>query len=267
MTLYNNVHHVDSDRSMTGDCMNLYDFGARLYLPALGLFDRPDPIAINYPSLNPYLYCAANPVMNVDPTGKDTWRINAKGEVVEWIDTKEYDRFEFIDDDGNILVNSDGEEQRLQFKYGTISRYRTMEYSSFTRSNGTKQDAGSADVFEVRGDNEATVFFEMFAQNVTGRSYNEVSHIKTGLAGDKGLNFISCGHVIGSEPGMSRLYNTQLINGFNIREMIHSHPLADYAGKGDKKFKTDIVKNCLIDKIPIPVFSIYHVPSGTYIKF
>ena len=99
--------------------MNRYDFHARQYDPALGLFDRPDPMAMEYPWLNPYLYCAANPVMHIDPTGLDTWRINAKGEVVEWIDTKEFDCLEFIDNKGNIRVNSDGEEQRLQFKYGT----------------------------------------------------------------------------------------------------------------------------------------------------
>lgn len=58
--------------------LNRYDFHARQYDPALGLFDRPDPMATGYPWLNPYLYCAANPVMNVDPTGLDTWRINAK---------------------------------------------------------------------------------------------------------------------------------------------------------------------------------------------
>ncbi len=194
-------------------------------------------------------------------------RMYVKGEVVEWIDTKEFDCLEFIDDKGNILVNSDGEEQRLQFKYGTISHYRTMEYSSFTRSNGTKQDAGSADVFEVRGDNEGTLFFEMFAQNVTGRSYNEVSHIKTGLAGDKGLNFISSGHVIGSEPGMSRLYNTQLKYGYNIREMIHSHPRSNYPSKSDTYVKNSVTYLSALQKLCTPVFMIYQVTSSKYFKF
>ncbi len=39
-----------------------YDYGARRYDPALGLFTQTDPLCEQYPHFNPYLYCAADPV-------------------------------------------------------------------------------------------------------------------------------------------------------------------------------------------------------------
>ena len=47
-----------------------YDFHARRLDPQLLIFDKPDPLAANYPHLNPYLYCAANPVSLTDPSGR-----------------------------------------------------------------------------------------------------------------------------------------------------------------------------------------------------
>ena len=49
--------------------LDLYDFEARAYDPALGRFRQPDPLAEKYRPLSPYLYCAANPLNQVDPSG------------------------------------------------------------------------------------------------------------------------------------------------------------------------------------------------------
>ena len=49
--------------------LNLYDFAARQYDPALGRFINPDPLNSDYPHLSAYLYCAANPINATDPTG------------------------------------------------------------------------------------------------------------------------------------------------------------------------------------------------------
>ena len=53
--------------------LDWYDYGARMYDPAMGLFTQIDPLAEQYPHLNPYLYCAGNPVKYVDPDGKSIW--------------------------------------------------------------------------------------------------------------------------------------------------------------------------------------------------
>ena len=49
--------------------LDWYDYGARMYDPAMGLFTQVDPLAEQYPHLNPYQYCAGNPVKYVDPDG------------------------------------------------------------------------------------------------------------------------------------------------------------------------------------------------------
>ncbi|MEW5925627.1 MAG: RHS repeat-associated core domain-containing protein, partial [Candidatus Zixiibacteriota bacterium] len=44
--------------------------GARYYDPELRIFTQVDPQAAKYPSLSPYLYCANNPMKNIDPDGQ-----------------------------------------------------------------------------------------------------------------------------------------------------------------------------------------------------
>ena len=52
--------------------LDLYDFEARPYDPATGRFRSPDPFSEKYYPLSSYLYCAGNPLVNIDPTGCKT---------------------------------------------------------------------------------------------------------------------------------------------------------------------------------------------------
>lgn len=68
---------------LTSEGLNLYRFGARMYDPALLRFITPDPLRHETPRLSSYLYCAANPVMYVDPSGLYGKRIiNTKDKAV-----------------------------------------------------------------------------------------------------------------------------------------------------------------------------------------
>ena len=58
----------------TKNGLNLYDYGARMYDPALGRFTTVDPSSESYYNSSPYAYCGNEPVGRVDPDGKD-WRI------------------------------------------------------------------------------------------------------------------------------------------------------------------------------------------------
>ena len=49
--------------------LDWYDYGARRYDLAYCVFTQMDPLAEQYPHLNPYVYCAGNPVRYVDPDG------------------------------------------------------------------------------------------------------------------------------------------------------------------------------------------------------
>ena len=52
--------------------LNWYDYGARMYDAATGRFTTVDPMAENAYSGSPYAYCLDNPVIYIDPHGKDT---------------------------------------------------------------------------------------------------------------------------------------------------------------------------------------------------
>ena len=49
--------------------LNDYDFSARRLNSALALWSTPDPKAVDFTPINPYVYCAGNPIRYVDPTG------------------------------------------------------------------------------------------------------------------------------------------------------------------------------------------------------
>ena len=51
--------------------LNTYDYGARQYNPVTARWDRVDPLCEKYYGMSPYVYCGNNPVMLVDPDGRE----------------------------------------------------------------------------------------------------------------------------------------------------------------------------------------------------
>ena len=76
--------------------LDLYDYGARLYDPALVVWTGVDPLAEKYGDFSPYVYCHNNPVNMTDPDGKD----------------------DLFDENGNFLVRT---------KYGTSVMIKSGE--------------------------------------------------------------------------------------------------------------------------------------------
>jgi len=249
-------------------------FGARYYDSELSAWLSVDPMSDKYPSLSPYCYTANNPVVLVDPNGMDIWEINDQGEIVSRTEDKSQDAFYIVAKDENgdyqrtYTTNAEGEKEynSISFEYGTIESQRTIAINS----------TSSYDVYQVRGDDNGTALFNFLSNNVTGSpSQVEFSQAMTGIAEDKGLNFITTSHERRKESGMMYLLNGQLLNGYTIRELNHSHPVSrtpsgsDVPGSlsGDLGF-AKIVKDILRAKgQSIPKFHIYHVPSQTKIPY
>ena len=49
----------------------MYYYGARYYDPRISIFVSVDPLAEKYPSVSSYVYCLNNPILFVDPDGRD----------------------------------------------------------------------------------------------------------------------------------------------------------------------------------------------------
>ena len=245
----------------------MYYYEARYYKPPV--FTSRDAMMDQKPWLTPYAYCRNNPVVFVDPNGNDEWEINSSGNVVKHIKTKEHDAFYMVDNDGNRI-----EGKSCEFSYGTIEKH-------FQRSYERRGDKGVYDVFQVRGDDNGEKLFEFFANAVVEQEM-EVSHIKCGIEGDKGLNFVSTAHFksytetredgkqyrIASEPSFTYLWNGRLQYGYTIRAINHSHPLSADPSDSDLRIANQIRQIYSdIKKTQAPSFNIFYVKENRYIPF
>ncbi len=236
----------------------------------IGRFMQTDPMAEKYYWISPYAYCANNPIKFVDPTGEDIWEINNEGRIINRIKDKSQDAFYMVeqDADGNYqrTFTTDAEGNKIynsiSFEYGTIESQRSISFSPDGQTTDTY------DVYRIRGDNNGTALFEFMSNNISGsRTGVEISQAMTGIKGDKGLNFITTGHTKAKEPGMTHLLMGQLLNGYTIRELNHSHPYTPNPSSSDKRFASQIKDIMKQRNISVPEFNLYYVPDKQKIPF
>lgn len=75
---------------------NSVDFGARIYDPRLGRWMSVDPLQKKYPNLSPYEFCAGNPILFIDPDGKEI--------VIHFLD--KYGKAQIVKYTANMTANS-----------------------------------------------------------------------------------------------------------------------------------------------------------------
>ena len=160
-----------------------------------------DPMSDKYPSISPYAYCAWNPVKLVDPDGRDVWKIDNQGNIVDCIENESYDQIHIVDNDNNIVASS------VEFEYGTISEICL--------------DGQSNTSFSVCGDENAQCLFEFFADNYTEESGRclEWGHAMILGTSDE-FNIVGTTHGEKSIGLLSVLFN----NGYSVSEYSHNHP-------------------------------------------
>ena len=84
--------------------LDYYDFSARTYDPIVGRFTTPDPLAEIKPWLSPYCAFSNNPVNRIDPTGRDDYFYNQKGDEINRIKTRKPDNFYLEHTKGNVTI-------------------------------------------------------------------------------------------------------------------------------------------------------------------
>lgn len=151
--------------------------------------------------ISPYAIALIISLMQLDPTGMDIWEINNEGRIINRIKDRTQDAF-FM-----VALNENGEYQRtftidkegnkqynnIIFNYGTIESQNSISYY-----NQKQNKKDTYDEYKIRGDTNGKSLFEFLSFNVTGSSSQvEIGLAQTGIPGDKGLNFITTGHIKG----------------------------------------------------------------------
>ena len=85
--------------------LGILDFGARMYDPSIARWLSPDPLAGNNQLISPYSYCSNNPIIIIDPFGKDEWDINKKGKIIAHRLNDQYDIFNIVEKDEILPVS------------------------------------------------------------------------------------------------------------------------------------------------------------------
>jgi len=223
-------HKFSGKEYLTPQGLSLYDFGPRHHSPWGISFNTQDPLSENSPQLSPYIYCNCNPVKNIDPSGLRAYNIDAHGNYLG-IDES------VTDDVINIFYFKGQPTMSLNLGVGAIEDH----FSG--RCTLSKKDSTlyPFDYFTIYGDENA-----IFTFIVMGLITDvEWSLALTGEASD-GLGFLSTAHMIAAEPGMTHLFNTQLIEGYFLRVFLHNHVKdkgTPNPSKDDINFAKNVIKN------------------------
>lgn len=204
-----NLYRYNGKESLESFGFPYSDYGARLFDSNIGRWLQTDPLAQDYPNINPYAFCANNPMNVIDPNGMDIWELDNMGNVINYTRSSDMDAFYIVE---NVDGSWERTGQELIFEYGTVSGYR----KPVVHDTITQQDY-KITMFEIKGDDNATKLFEFLANPAV--TTVEWGHVKVG-AEESGRNLLG---TINHESA-SAINSYALQTGYTIRESNHNHP-------------------------------------------
>ena len=193
----------------------MYYYEARYYQPPT--FTSRDVLFEEKPWLTPYGYCRNNPVIYIDPSGNDEWKLDKTGYVTCIKNTNDnFDRLYAVKDDGDIQ-----EDNYLDMEKGILSNHDIVDDILCQSSDGTTFKA-SIQIFGNFGESSsATSFFKFVAKN----TFVEWS-IVSGVIGDKNAFFVGTTNYENTDASQSyiatKCFNYQT-NDY-VFSANHSHP-------------------------------------------
>ena len=115
----------------------MYYYEARYYKPPV--FTSRDPHFERYPTFSPYTYCANNPVNAIDPDGRDSyllvWFSKDKETGHAGIAVDNYKKQQIMDNNGNPVLDSEGNPTYEMVKDGTMTYYDLWPYDPVGMTN------------------------------------------------------------------------------------------------------------------------------------
>ena len=166
-----NLYLFGGKELMTQDALNEYIYGARNYLPAATIFSSIDPLCEKYYHLSPYVFCAANPIRYVDPSGMAlvlTGDSKAVDKTVRLYNKMVGDGAKvYINDDGNIQISrtentsTEAENQAINMLSSAIDNEQTTTINIVDNSSeiligdASKETIDIGDI-QALGDNAPT---------------------------------------------------------------------------------------------------------------
>lgn len=157
--------------------LNVYDFGARNYMPDLGRWANVDPLAEQFPSHSPYNYTLNNPLRYVDPDGRAP---------NDWIFHFCNGKFNGVTDTGKgnaIIFNIDGRTQSLNPRgtdnvsyFSAVTKYISDKVNpSLNASYKITPEGSKTGGYHTSGTNNITITDRSF---ITNNYYDVMSTIE-----------------------------------------------------------------------------------------
>ncbi|QQS28147.1 MAG: RHS repeat-associated core domain-containing protein [Sphingobacteriales bacterium] len=195
------------------------DYGARWYNPQINRWGQVDPLAEKYVNICPYAYVANNPMIFVDPDGRNTAYYDQDGKLIHY----SYDDLP----DAVTTVGSENIDRIHSLTGGQRDASYSKEGASDMRNMGVSYMVEGIKSFALRSDarrDQTGNFFEADSNGKIGQPAKVES--KNNLYTIDGKNVYvgsSYNDNIGSHGASESPKNSEVLFGTIVSD-IHSHP-------------------------------------------